>query len=92
MENRIILLFDRKTVKENMMSRVFLLCVLIIQIVAVLFLKGVHGEKFTLAFWEFFGKHKILIVYWVVINFGSIIFLMGLSPKWFRLSPSCRHP
>ena len=23
---------------------------------------------------------------------GSIIFLMGLSPKWFRLSPSCRHP
>ena len=25
-------------------------------------------------------------------NYGSIIFLMGLSPKWFRLSPSCRHP
>lgn len=66
-----IALFDRKSVKENMMSRVFVICVLIIQLVVVLFFKGVHGEQITFAFWEFFGKYKILIVYLVVINFIS---------------------
>lgn len=66
-----VILFDRKSVKENMMSRVFLICVLIIQIVIVLFLKGAHGEQLTFAFWEFFGKYKILIIYLVVINFVS---------------------
>ena len=66
-----IILFDRKSVKENMMLRVFLLCIMIIQIVIVLFLKGAHGEQLTFAFWKFFGKYKILIVYWVIINFIS---------------------
>ena len=66
-----VVLFDRKSVKENMMSRVFLLCVLIIQIVIVLYLNGVHGEQLTLAFWDFFGKYKILVAYLVVINFVS---------------------
>ena len=66
-----VLLFDRKSVKENMMSRVFLICVLIIQVIIILFLKGAHGEQLTFAFWEFFGKYKILIAYLVVINFVS---------------------
>ena len=64
-----ILLFDRKSVKDNMMSRVFVICVFIIQVVILLFLNGAHGEKLTFAFWEFFGKYKILIVYLVIINF-----------------------
>lgn len=66
-----ILLFDRKSVKDNMMSRVFVICVFIIQVVIVLFLSGAHGEKITFAFWEFFAEHKILIAYLVVINFVS---------------------
>ena len=66
-----VLLFDRKSVKENMMSRVFLICVLIIQVIIILFLKDAHGEQLTFAFWEFFGKYKILIAYLVVINFVS---------------------
>ena len=64
-----IVLFDRKLVKENMMSRVFLICVLIIQIIILLFIKGFHGEELNFAFWEFFGKYKILIVYLAIINF-----------------------
>ena len=64
-----IVLFDRKSVKENMMSRVFLICVLIIQIIILLFIKGFHGEELNFAFWEFFGKYKILIVYLAIINF-----------------------
>ena len=64
-----IVLFDRKSVKENMMSRVFLICVLIIQIIILLLIKGFHGEELNFAFWEFFGKYKILIVYLAIINF-----------------------
>ena len=66
-----ILLFDRKCVKENMMSRVFVICVFIMQLVVVLFLNGPHGKELTLDFWVFFEKHKILIVYLVIINFVS---------------------
>ena len=63
-----IVLFDRKSVKENMMSRVFIICVLIIQIIAMLFIKGFHGEEINIAFWEFFGRSKILMIYLGIIN------------------------
>ena len=63
-----IALFDRKSVKENMMSRVFLICVLIIQIIAMLFIKGFHGEEINIAFWEFVGRNKILMIYLGIIN------------------------
>lgn len=63
-----IVLFDRKSVKENMMSRVFLICVLIIQIIAMLFIKGFHGEEINIAFWEFVGRNKILMIYLGIIN------------------------
>ena len=63
-----IVLFDRKSVKNNMMSRVFLICVLIIQIIAMLFIKGFHGEEINIAFWEFFGRNKILMIYLGIIN------------------------
>lgn len=66
-----IVLFDRKSVKENMMSRVFVICLFVVQLVVFLFLKGAHSEKITFAFWEFFAEHKILIIYGVVINFVS---------------------
>ena len=66
-----IILFDRKSVKDNMMSRVFVVCVCIIQIVLYLFFKGGHFDQITFAFWEFFGTYKILIVYLVIINFVS---------------------
>ena len=66
-----ILLFDRKSVKENMMSRVFIICVFVIQLVIWLFLRGEHDERITFAFCEYFGKHKILIVYMVIINFAA---------------------
>lgn len=40
-----ILLFDRKSVKDNMMSRVFVSCMFVIQLVAYLFLKGQRGKN-----------------------------------------------
>ena len=63
-----ILLFDRKAEKGNMMSRVFVFSVLTIQIVVVLWLKGVHGDKLQLAFWSFLAAHKGIIYYLIAIN------------------------
>lgn len=63
-----IMLFDRKSVKENMMSRVFALCLLVIQVIAVLMFRGYRAERLTFAFWEFFARHRWLLVYLAVIN------------------------
>lgn len=68
-----ILLFDRKAVKDNMMSRVFVTCVLIIQIIIFLMLKGHIKDDLTFAFWKFLGAHKILIIYMLVINIVTLI-------------------
>ena len=64
-----ILIFDRKAVKGNMMSRVFVACIFVIQIVICLVIQGVHGEKLTFAFWEFFAKYKFILIYLGIINF-----------------------
>lgn len=64
-----ILLFDRKAVKDNMMSRVFITCVCVIQVIILLMVKGHHADHITLAFWEFFAEYKILLIYLAVINF-----------------------
>lgn len=68
-----ILLFDRKSVKDNMMSRVFVSCMFVIQVVAYLFLKGQRGQELTFAFWEFFAANKFLIVYLIAINVITLI-------------------
>ena len=64
-----ILIFDRKAIKSNMMSRVFVACIFVVQIIIFLVLHGVHGEQLTFAFWEFFATHKILLIYLGIINF-----------------------
>lgn len=68
-----ILLFDRKSVKDNMMPRVFMACMFVIQVVAYLFLKGQRGQELTFAFWEFFGRNKFLIVYIIAINVVTLV-------------------
>lgn len=64
-----ILIFDRKAEKGNMMSRVFVSCILVIQIVLFLVIRGHYADHITLAFWTFFDQHKILVAYLVIINF-----------------------
>lgn len=68
-----ILIFDRTLEKGNMMSRVFVISVFVIQLCIVLFFRVGHAEQLTLKFWEFFDRHKILIIYLVVINFASCV-------------------
>ena len=64
-----ILIFDRKAEKGNMMSRVFVSCILVIQIILFLVIRGHYANHITLAFWTFFDQHKILVAYLVIINF-----------------------
>lgn len=64
-----ILIFDRKAEKDNMMSRVFVSCILVIQIVLFLVIRGHYADYITLSFWTFFNQHKILVAYLVIINF-----------------------
>ncbi len=68
-----VVLFDRKAVKENMMSRVFSVCVLVIQIILLLMVKGYHGEKINIAFWDYLMQHRVLMIYLAVVNILTII-------------------
>lgn len=68
-----MLFFDRRVVKDNMMSRVFLLCTLVIQTIILLFINGHHSDKITFAFWDFFGENKILLIYLAFINLVSFV-------------------
>ena len=68
-----ILLFDRKAKKGNMMSRVFVACLFVIQIIMLLIFKGYIAENLTLAFWEFFSKYKIFLVYLGMINIVTFV-------------------
>ena len=68
-----ILLFDRKAEKGNMMSRVFVSSVLVIQIILFLMIKGHIKSELTFAFWNFFESRRLLIVYLLVINIVTLI-------------------
>jgi len=68
-----ILLFDRKPEKDNMMSRVFIACVFVIQCILLLIIKENILENITLGFNNFFEQHKFLIIYWFIINIITFI-------------------
>ena len=68
-----IILFDRKAVKENMMSRVFTLCMLVIQAILLLIVKGYHGDQIYIDFWDYLMQHRILLIYLAVVNILTII-------------------
>ena len=68
-----ILLFDRKAVKDNMMSRVFIACVFVIQVVILLMVKGHHADTITFEFWKFFTDYKVLLIYFGIINFVAFV-------------------
>ena len=55
------------------MSRVFIACIFVIQIILLLVLNGKHAEHITFAFWEFFGKYKMLLTYLLIINIVTLI-------------------
>ena len=83
-----ILIFDRKVEKGNMMSRVFIACIFVIQVVLVLFLTGDHSKAISFAFWDFFAEHTYLLAYLGIINVVTFI-LFGLD-KLFAIRKRSR--
>ena len=68
-----ILLFDRKAKKDNMMSKVFISCVLVIQLILFLITQDRISDNITFSFWEFLSKNKLLLVYLGIINFVTFV-------------------
>ena len=73
-----ILILDRKPKKENMMLRVFLLCMLIIQIVMIIFYKGNYLEDPNFNFIAFFNKYRFFGYYLIIVNIITFI-IYGLD-------------
>lgn len=68
-----IAIFDRKSEKGNMMSRVTILCVFVLQIVAYLVFKGFVARRFSFAFWTLFVEHPWTLIYLLLINIVTYI-------------------
>ena len=83
-----VMIMLQKAVKENMMSRVFVFSILVIQIVIFLWLKGKHGDKLNIAFWSFFAAHKGLIIYLLAVN--VITFIVFAFDKWAAIEHRSR--
>lgn len=68
-----IMIFDRKAVKGNMMSRVFVICIFVIQIIIFLIVKGHLADELTFAVGEYLNEHLALLIYLFVINFVTFV-------------------
>lgn len=73
----IAIIFFAKTPKKQkktvMMSRVFISCVFIIQLIILLMVKGIISNKVTLNFFDFFKEHSWILKYFLVINIITFI-------------------
>lgn len=68
-----MLIIDRKAVKGNMMSRVFVICILVIQIVLFLYLTGERKQGITFKYVDFSAEYKLISDYLIVINIATFI-------------------
>ena len=58
------ILLDGRDGKEFRLSLIHIL---------YLYIKGIHGENISLAFWDFFEKNKLLLFYFIAINIITFI-------------------
>lgn len=89
-----LLLFERdlftsgSAKKTIMMSRVFVICVCIIQMVAFLYLKGFHSEVLYYDISSFFINHKALLIYLLIVN--VIAFVLYAIDKTAAINKTSR--
>lgn len=74
-----LLIFDRKAEKGNMLSRVIISCLVVIQAIIYLIFKGFISNQITFAFWNILVKYPISFIYLALINI--ITFLVYLKDK-----------
>ncbi len=66
------LIFDRKSTKDNMMIRVFSICILVVQIILLIVLKNdISNLNYNFLF--FLINHKYLLIYLLIINILTFI-------------------
>lgn len=82
------LLIDRLLAKCVMLSRVYAVCMGVIQLIIFLWLEGFHAQEINFATVDFFEKNKILLMYLLVIN-GVAFLLYGLD-KWLAIEHKSR--
>lgn len=82
------LLIDRLLAKCVMLSRVYAVCMGVIQLIIFLWLEGFHAQEINFAIVDFFEKNKILLMYLLVIN-GVAFLLYGLD-KWLAIEHKSR--
>lgn len=82
------LLIDRLLAKCVMLSRVYAICMGVIQLIIFLWLEGFHAQEINFAIVDFFEKNKILLMYLLVIN-GVAFLLYGLD-KWLAIEHKSR--
>lgn len=63
-----VLVFDRKAEKGNMLSRVIMSCLVVIDIIVYLIYKGFVARNLTFAFWNILMKYPISLIYLALIN------------------------
>lgn len=73
-----ILLLDAKPSKENMMNRLLIVCILVLEAIALLVLTGHHNQTINLNVFRFLADHKPFLFYLCIINIVSFI-LFGID-------------
>ena len=63
-----VLVFDRKAEKGNMLSRVIMSCLVVIDIILYLIYKGFVARNLTFAFWSILVKYPVSLIYLALIN------------------------
>ncbi len=85
-----MLLFDRKAEKENMLSHVFCICVVVIQPLTYLLIRKLQTGHLSLDFWRYFAQHKELLIYLIVINVVTFV-VYGID-KYLAIKEKSRIP
>ena len=74
-----VLVFDRKAEKGNMLSRVIMSCLVVIDIIVYLIYKGFVARNLTFTFWNILIKYPISLIYLALINI--VTFFVYLKDK-----------
>ena len=71
-----VLIFDRKAEKGNMLSRVIMACMVVIQIIIYLIVKGFIANHLTFAFYQILIDYPLSLVYLTLINIITFLFYL----------------
>ena len=74
-----VLVFDRKAEKGNMLSRVIMSCLVVVDVIAYLIYKGFVARNLTFAFWSILVKYPVSLIYLALINI--VTFFVYLKDK-----------